>query len=150
MPNLMKHVPLSIRDKIRIRAVRPAGSKWLPDRLTNVKIAAGRRVVEARAVGGRVKMKLDDGSERAVDHVLLGTGYAVNIGKYEFLSRKLLEQIKVRDGYPDLTAGLCSSVPGLHFAGATAARTFGPLLYFVAGTDFASRAVASFIARQGN
>jgi len=45
--------------------------------------------------------------------------------------------------------GLSSSVSGLHFIGATAARSFGPLLYFVAGTEFASQEVAAHIRRHG-
>jgi hypothetical protein len=150
MPNVMRHVPLGIRDRIRTRAVRPAGAKWLPQRLTKVKVASGRVVVEARAAGDEVRMKLDDGSERSAHHVLMGTGYSVDIGKYDFMSRELLDRIQVLDGYPALTSGFCSSVPGLHFVGATAARTFGPLLYFVAGTEFASRAVTSYIVRHGN
>jgi hypothetical protein len=35
----------------------------------------------------------------------------------------------------------------LHFVGAPAARSFGPLLYFVAGTEFASHELASQVAR---
>jgi hypothetical protein len=42
------------------------------------------------------------------------------------------------DGYPVLDSGFRSSIPGLHFIGARAARTFGPLLYFVAGTEYSS------------
>ena len=150
MPNVMRHLPLHIRDKVRIRAVRPAGSKWLPDRLTNVKLTTGRMVAEARAVGDEVRMKLDDGSERSVHHVLMGTGYAVDISKYEFMSSELLKGIQLIDGSPVLTSGFCSSMPGLHFIGATAARSFGPLLYFVTGTEFTSRELTSHILRYRN
>jgi hypothetical protein len=38
-------------------------------------------------------------------------------------------------------------VPGLHFVGATAARSFGPLLYFVAGTESASRELVAHVSR---
>jgi hypothetical protein len=90
-------------------------------------------------------LKLDDGSERRVDHVLLGTGYQVDLSRYEFLPQDLTQDIKQFDGYPKLASGFCSSVPGLHFIGATAARSFGPLLYFVAGTEFASRELTSYL-----
>ena len=150
MPNIMKHLPLHVRDIIRVRAVRPIGSKWLPDRLTNVKQTTGRMTAEARAVGDEVRMKLDDGSERSVHHVLMGTGYTVDISKYEFMSPELLKGIQLFDGYPVLTSGFCSSIPGLHFIGATAARSFGPLLYFVTGTTFASRELTSHILRHRN
>jgi hypothetical protein len=75
----------------------------------------------------------------------MGTGYSVDIRKYDFMSHDLLSQIQLFDGYPLLRSGFSSSVPGLHFIGATAARSFGPLLYFVAGTEFASRELTSHI-----
>ena len=82
-------------------------------------------------------------------HVLLGTGYDVDIARYDFLPPELVQSVRQLDGYPLLTGGLSSSVPGLHFIGATAARSFGPLLYFVAGTEFASGELAKYIARNG-
>ncbi len=98
-------------------------------------------------VGDEVVLKLDDGSERKVDHVLLGTGYQVDIAKYNFLPAELTRSIEQFDGYPKLDRGFSCSVPGLHFVGATAARSFGPLLYFVAGTDFASRELMSYLLK---
>jgi cation diffusion facilitator CzcD-associated flavoprotein CzcO len=146
-PNIMKFVPLKLRDKIRKRAVRSAGSPWLVDRLAKVKISVGRFVTEANAVVDEVVLKLDDSTERRVDHVLLGTGYDVDIAKYSFLPPELVEKVDQFDGYPKLKAGFQCSVPGLHFIGATAARSFGPLLYFVAGTEFASPELTAYISR---
>ena len=146
-PNLVFHIPLQIKDKIRTRAVRPAGARWLPARLESVKITTGRRVQKAQSVGDEVELILDDGSERRVDHVLLGTGYRVDISRYSFLSEGLVSKVRQLDGYPEVTAGFCSSVPGLHFIGAAAARSFGPLLYFVTGTEFTSKQLASHISR---
>lgn len=148
-PRLTGLLPLTLRDKIRTRAVRPAGSRWLPNRLAMVKITTGRFVTEAQAVADEVSLRLDDGSERRVDHVLLGTGYQVDISRYDFLSKELAEGIQQFGGYPKLTSGFRSSVPGLHFIGATAARTFGPLLYFVAGTEFASHELSSYFSKRG-
>jgi hypothetical protein len=74
--------------------------------------------------------------------VLLGTGFRVDISRYSFLPATLLEAIRTVDGYPLLRRGFESSVAGLHFLGAPAARSFGPLMRFVAGTDFAGPAVA--------
>jgi len=146
-PKLVSYIPLAIRDKIRKRAVRAAGSRWLPPRLANVKMTRGRSVVEAKSVGNEVVLKLDDGGERRVDNVVLGTGYQVDLSRYDFLPHELTREVEQFDGYPKLASGFRSSVPGLHFIGATAARSFGPLLYFVAGTEFASRELTSHIAR---
>jgi hypothetical protein len=52
-----------------------------------------------------------------------------------------VESIRQTDGYPQLDAGFECSVPGLHFVGAPAAWSFGPLMRFVAGCRFASRAL---------
>jgi hypothetical protein len=144
----MFHFPLGFKDRIRTRAVRSAGAPWLIPRLPEIKISTGRAVLSAKEIGGQVQLILDDASERRVDHVLLGTGYRVDISKYEFLSPALVNEVRQLDGYPDVAAGFCTSVPGLHFIGATAARNFGPLLYFVAGTEFASRELASHVCRK--
>ena len=148
-PNLVHHVPLKLRDRIRTRAVRSAGSRWLPERLASVKITTGCSVSKASARGDEISLKLDDGSERQVDHVVLGTGYQVDISRYEFLPQNITRDIEQFDGYPKLTSGFRSSVRKLHFIGATAARSFGPLLYFVAGTEFASRELSSHLSRNG-
>ncbi len=146
-PNLMYRFPLWAKDRIRKRAVRAAGAPWLIPRLPTVTISTSRSVVSATDVNGDLQLKLDDGTERRVDHVLLGTGYRVDISKYDFLCASLLREIQQLDGYPDVSEGLTTSVPGLHFTGAAAARKFGPLLYFVTGTDFASRELASYLRR---
>jgi len=146
-PNLLYHFPMWAKDPIRKRAVRPAGAPWLIPRLPGVSITTSTSVVSATEVEGELRLKLDDGTERRVDHVLLGTGYRVDISKYKFLCPSLLKDIEQLDGYPDVCAGLSTSVPGLHFTGATAARKFGPLLYFVTGTDFASRELTSYLRR---
>jgi cation diffusion facilitator CzcD-associated flavoprotein CzcO len=148
-PNIVARVPLRLRDRIRKRAVRSAGSSWLPARLASVKITTSRFVQSAEMAGAEVRMRLDDGSERRVDHVLLGTGYRVDLSRYEFLSKELLAEVRQIEGSPALGRGFTSSVPGLHFAGAAAARSFGPLLYFVAGTEFASRELSAYLQRHG-
>ena len=89
-PKLTRLVPLRLRDKIRKRAVRAAGSRWLPSRLENVKVTTGRFVTQARTLQDEVHLVLDDGSERRVDHVLLGTGYRVDISQYDFLPAEIV------------------------------------------------------------
>jgi FAD-dependent urate hydroxylase len=140
-PSLFRQLPGKLQDRLGPRSIRPAGANWLKPRLQNVAITTSRSVKAAVPFGGHVKLILDDGSERVVDHVLLATGYRVDIGLYPFLSGKLLAAIRRINGYPQLDSGFESSVPGLHFLGAPAALSFGPLLRFVAGAEFASLAL---------
>jgi hypothetical protein len=76
--------------------------------------------------------------ERLVDHALLATGFRVDVSRYSFLSPSLLRKLETVSGFPVLTRGLESSIPGLHFLGKPASWSFGPLLGFVSGAEFAS------------
>jgi len=140
-PHLLRRLPRWLQNKLWRRAIRPAGSRWLVKRLQDVPIGLGRFVVSVVPVGERAKVTLDNGSERIVDHILLGTGYRVDISKYEFLPPDLVQSIQRVNGYPVLKEGLETSVPGLHILGAPGAWSFGPLMQFVSGTHFASRSL---------
>ena len=148
MPHLFRRFPRKFQDRTAYRAIRPAGAGWLQPRLQGVTITLGRSVVSATATGGQLFLKLDDGTERRVDHALLATGFRVDVSRYPFLSQSLVRQIQVVNGYPVLKRGLECSVPGLHFAGKPAAWSFGPLLGFVSGTEFAASELVSSIAHQ--
>ncbi len=145
-PDLLRKLPRSFQDKLRKRAVRPAGARWLVNRLEEVPIRLGRSVASVASVGSRLKIRLDDGSERTVDHVLLGTGYRVDISKYAFLSDRIKDSVNRQNGYPRLQPGLETSVEGLHILGAPAAWSFGPLMQFVSGTHYASRKLLQSVA----
>jgi cation diffusion facilitator CzcD-associated flavoprotein CzcO len=140
-PNWFRQLPRRLQDRLGRRALRPAGARWLRPRLTGVPITTGKTVTSAVPVGRQLRLTLDDGSERQVHHVLLATGYRVNIALYSFLAQELLASLHCVDGYPVLDVGFETSVPGLHFLGASAAWSFGPLMRFVAGTEFAARAL---------
>lgn len=146
MPYLFRQLPRPLQDRIAHRSIRPAGSGWLRPRLTEVPITVGRKVIHAEPTTSQLRLKLDDGTERLVDHALLATGFRVDISRYEFLSPAILKQLETRDGFPVLKPGLESSIPGLHFVGKPAAWSFGPLLGFVSGTEFASNELIRSIA----
>jgi hypothetical protein len=143
MPDVFRRLPGRVRPDVSYRCIRPAGSGWLRDRLREVPITCGVDVTDAEARDGRVTLRCRDGAVRTVDHVLLGTGYRVDVRRYPFLALGLAGEIAVADGgYPVLGTGLESSVPGLHFMGAAAAHSFGPIMRFVVGTWYAAPAVA--------
>jgi cation diffusion facilitator CzcD-associated flavoprotein CzcO len=145
-PNLFKKMPRRMQDQLRRRCVRPAGARWLVERLKEIPVRLGRQVVDAREARGQVWLRLSDGTERTVDHVLMGTGFRPDISKYEFLAPAIVQRIRQTHGYPHLRNGLESTVPGLHFLGAPAAWSYGPLMQFVSGTSFASRALTRCLA----
>jgi len=150
MPHVFRRFPRGFQDRTSYRAIRPAGAGWLQSRLTGVPITLGRKVVRAKAVGSQLSLRLDDGTERVVDHALLATGFRVDVLQYPFLGPSLVKQLKAVDGFPVLRRGLeSSSIPGLHFLGKPAARSFGPLLGFVSGAEFASNELIRSVTRNG-
>jgi predicted ATP-grasp superfamily ATP-dependent carboligase len=140
-PDAFRRVPARWHEVISHRCIRPVGAAWLRPRLAGVPVTLGVRVQAVRERGGEVTLALDDATTRRVDHVLLGTGYQVDVGRYPFLAAELVAELQIRSGYPILGPGLESSVAGVHFMGAAAARTFGPVMRFVVGTWYGAPAV---------
>jgi len=147
MPHLFRRFPRGFQNRTAYRAIRPAGAAWLRPRISNVPITLGRKVVSAAIAGSRLRLRLDDGGERLVDHVLLATGFRVDVSRYPFLSQSLSKRLQTADGFPVLKHGLESSIPGLHFLGKPAAWSFGPLLGFVSGAEFASNELIRAVTR---
>jgi cation diffusion facilitator CzcD-associated flavoprotein CzcO len=142
-PSLYRRLPRSVQDRLAVRSLRPAGAAWLETRLRGVPITTGRAVVAAGRVDEQVEVRLGDGTTRRVDHVLLATGYRVDVAKYEFIARDVLTKLRQTNGMPRLSRSFESSVPGLYFVGAPAAWSFGPLMRFVAGTEYAAPVLAN-------
>ena len=146
-PALYRRLPRATQDRLAVRSIRPAGAAWLVPRLRDVPIRTGVHVTDASHVDGQVRLTLDDRTERTAEHVLLATGYRVDVAKYEFLSTTIVAALSRVNGLPRLTSGFESTVPGLHFVGAPAAWSHGPLMRFVAGTEYASRSLSRSIVR---
>ncbi len=141
-PEIFRRLPKAWHEPIAYRSIRPAGAGWLVPRLERVPITTGNVVINATERDGQVELTLSDGGQRQVDHVLLATGYSINVKCYEFLDRSIVSQIDHQDGYPQLRDGFESSVPGLHFLGAASAVSFGPVMRFVSGTWYTTEALA--------
>ena len=149
-PDFLRMLPRPIQQILHDASVRPAVSGWIRPRVSRATITASRRIISADADRNRVTLTLDDGTTRNADHVLLGTGYRVDISRYSFIDPELLDSIARVDGYPELDRGFQSSVRGLYFTGAAAARSFGPLVRFVSGTKYSARTIARRITADTN
>ncbi|WP_371660382.1 FAD-dependent oxidoreductase [Streptomyces sp. NBC_00280] len=106
---------------------------------SGVGFAGGRPVLTVRELGGRTR-------ELSADHVIAATGYRVDIAAMDFLGHELRTELAVSRGTPRLGTGYESSVPGLYFTGLPAAASYGPVMRFVCGTEFASPRLAGHLA----
>ncbi len=141
LPDLYRSLPMGLQQWVTGQ-VTPVGSAWLRSRLATVRTTAARSVASATESAGRLQLVLDDGSKREVDRAVLATGYRVDLDRHPVLAPTLASSLQRLNGSPQLKRGLEASVPGLHFVGAAAAASFGPLMRFVAGAGYAARAVA--------
>ncbi len=145
VPQLVRLWPQALREKFSKRCLRPAAAGWLAPRMGGVRLRPGRMVASAKPEGSGIALVLDDSSRAFADHVLLATGYALDIAKPGILAPDLLARVRLQEGTncPALSAHLESSVPGLYFTGSSAVPAHGPLLRFVAGVGYSARAIAA-------
>jgi len=143
-PAFVHRLPAAVRDRLNEHCLHPTAILWLRPRLQEVSLVEGTSILEARRDGDRIALTLDGGS-RCVDHVLLATGYRISVDKMQILDPQLRSRIVRHGDSPLLSAGFESSVAGLHFIGAAAVASFGPLLRFIAGAGFAARRIAQAV-----
>jgi len=136
-PNVFRRLPRSWQDRISYRAIRPAGTGWQRPYLAKVPVTLSAQVTLAEIMGDKVHVKLSNGTDRLIDHVIVATGYRVDTRSYRFFGPEIQSGLKTVKGSPVLSRGLESSISGLHFVGKPAAWSFGPLLNFISGTHFA-------------
>lgn len=152
-PGGVRRMPAAARLLLFRRALGPSGGWWLRDRVDDiVPVRTSCRVTGAEAVQAGVRLELHGPGGRettTVDHVLAATGYRLDLDAVPFLSPAVRDAVVCVRGSraPHLSAALESSVPGLYFTGSLAAPMFGPMMRFVAGTEFAATRIARRICR---
>jgi len=152
-PGGVRRMPAAARLLLFRRALGPSGGWWLRDRVDGVvPVRTSCRVTGAEAVQAGVRLELEGPGgpgTMSVDHVLAATGYRLDLDAVPFLSPAVRDAVVCVRGSraPHLSAALESSVPGLYFTGSLAAPMFGPMMRFVAGTEFAATRIARHVRR---
>ncbi|MFZ3559199.1 FAD-dependent oxidoreductase [Streptomyces sp. BH055] len=150
-PHPYRHLPPQARHFLVRRVLGPLGAWWLKDRfegkvavrdvagIERVTVSQGAPVLSVRTHGGR-------GDDLSADHVIAATGYRVDLAAMPFLGEGLRTRLATSRGTPRLGAGYVSSVPGLYFTGMLGGSSYGPVMRFVCGTEFASPRLARHLA----
>ncbi|PYP94460.1 MAG: hypothetical protein DMD34_08575 [Gemmatimonadetes bacterium] len=121
---------------------------WLRSRVFGkVTLRERRTVARLDEAPGKLTATLSDGAKVRADHVILATGYTVDVNKLTMIHPSLRAEIETHRASPILSHWFESSVPGLYFVGLTSLHAFGPLYRFVAGCGAAARRVAKAITR---
>ncbi|MFE9878579.1 FAD-dependent oxidoreductase [Streptomyces sp. NPDC005784] len=149
-PQPYRYLPAQARHYLVRRVLGPLGAWWLRDRFEGkVAVREVQRIVGAGAPDGSPVLTVQTHGGRvdelSADHVIAATGYRVDIAAMDFLGHELRAELAVSRGTPKLGAGYRSSVPGLYFTGLPAAASYGPVMRFVCGTEFASPRLAGHL-----
>jgi cation diffusion facilitator CzcD-associated flavoprotein CzcO len=150
-PQFFRYLPVQKRlDLVRTTLGPSAGWTSKKQVLGKVPLQLGSTPVSATVQDGMVHLKVRaaDGSERVVvtEHVITGTGYKVDMTRLSFLSSEIRRDLQLVSTSPALSTHFESSVPGLYFVGLAAANTFGPLMRFAFGAEFAAQRVTKSVA----
>ncbi len=137
-PDLVRLLPDGLRGDFTERCLRPAVAGWVKPRLSNVTCQIVESDFRPEVSQSEIRLRADN-QTKTYDHVLLSTGYRIDIARLGFVAPELLRRIRCAEGSPVLATGFEATVRGLHFVGSNAVYSFGPLMRFVAGTRYAAR-----------
>ncbi len=152
IPLVFHALPESLRIRAVARHLGPAPCWFVRDAVANrLPTHLGVTVEGIHARNGRPSILLRQSGredrEIEVDHVIAATGYRVALSRLAFIDETVQSRVRQAEGAPILNRHFESSVPGLYFVGIAAANSFGPLLRFGYGANFAAKRVAVRLAK---
>jgi len=148
LPDVFRMLP----DDVRVRVVRnfigPVSGWWLREKvLTGMDIRRGVEVRSADRDGDEAVLGLGSADRLRVDHVIAATGYAADVDRLQLLDEPMRRSLARVGPMAQLSRHFESSVPGLYLVGPPAAGSFGPLMRFMVGSEFATpRVVGHLVA----
>jgi len=151
-PQIIHLLPDHLRLSILSNTLGPSGGYFIRDQIeAKVTLKLGRAIEKAEERGGRVRLTVigGDGARETIesDHVVAATGYRVDLRRLGFLREQTLQNLRMVDHTPVLSANFESSAPGLHFVGLASARSFGPVMRFVVGAVHPARRLARLLPK---
>jgi cation diffusion facilitator CzcD-associated flavoprotein CzcO len=122
---------------------------WLKPRIDHdtVQIWPTSQPVACRQLPhGELEVGLDVGRKLTVDHIILATGYKVDMAKIPFLGRgNILSRLQTSNGYPVLDEHFQSNIPGLFMTSMAATQDFGAFFAFTVSVGASARIIGSFL-----
>jgi cation diffusion facilitator CzcD-associated flavoprotein CzcO len=123
---------LKIEPWLESRVIRDGIRRW-----PNTCIAT---CVETRH--GDLAIHLDNDERILADHIILATGYKVQIDRLPLLAQgNILTQLETRNGFPVLSEHFETSVPGLAITSMPATQDFGPFFGFTIAVRMSARVI---------
>ena len=100
-PGIIHRFSQETRDRHNLRSLAPTAILWLRDRIKDIPVNQGRRILDAQRIGDKIALTLDDGIRR-YDHVLCATGYRIDVARMGIFDNALRARIARHNGLPML------------------------------------------------
>jgi len=150
VPLVFHALPESLRLRAVARHLGPAPCWFVRDAVVGqVSMHLGARLEVAEPAAGGLRVVFSQRGEKKTleaDHLIAATGFKVQLSRLKFLNDSPRSRIRSVAGSPILGRRFDSSIPGLYFVGVAAANSFGPLLRFAFGADYAARRLSRHFA----
>jgi FAD-dependent urate hydroxylase len=125
---------------------------WLAARVLQEEVTLWPKtcIVSCReSESGELVVVFDTGAEVRVDHIILATGYKVNLAQLPFLANgDLLARLEIRNGFPVLDEHFQTNLPGLYVTSMPAAQDFGPFFGFTISVRTSARLIGDDIRQR--
>lgn len=152
-PGWFRELPVAEQEALGKRLWTEGRAKvepWLETRVVRdgVTLLPDTRVVSCgQTPDGAMEVGFDDGRSVTVDHVILATGYKVDMARIPMLAAgNLLEEMEMAAGFPVLDHHFQTSVPGLFVTSIPATRDFGPFFAFTISVRTSARLIGRGLA----
>lgn len=151
-PNWFRNLSQQERDEVTHRQWAEGRLKiepWLEARLRNDRVYVWPRTELTTCIeqDAGLKVALSNGETVFVDQIIFATGYKVNIAQLPILaSGNILDQLKTRNGFPELDDHFQTSVPGLFITSMPATQDFGPFFSFTVAVRAAAQLICEELA----
>ncbi len=150
MPLVFHALPEDFRIRVVARHLGPAPCWFTREAIVgNVPLHLGATLEGAEPTASGIRVEFSQAGEKKsleADHLIAGTGFKVALSRLEFIDAALRARIRCAVESPILGRQFESSVPGLYFVGISAANSFGPLLRFAFGANYAARRLSRHLA----
>ena len=151
-PLLFYRLPQALKRRAIASHMHPAAGWFMRDKVEGrIPMSLGREIVKAEENKGRVDLTLSDkaGCKETLsfDHVIAATGYRTDMRRVPFLAADLRKRVAPDGATPVLSDSFETPVEGLYAVGPAAIDSFGPLMRFMVGAEFAAPRVAGRLTR---
>jgi hypothetical protein len=152
-PLLFYRLPEALRRRGVQSHMHPAAGWFMREKIEGrVETLLGRTVAAAKEKGSRIELTLLDrgGYHDSVtcDHVIAATGYRPDTRRLTFLAPELRTRIGSNDFKPMVSDNFETPIAGLYVMGPAVIDSFGPLMRFMVGAEFAAPRLSQHLVRR--